>query len=69
MVKEVVWKRMGENVGWVYLVDEEGGGSSARRRTTGPYLSSLYLAQPLTKRRIKITPRSELSTSWHGDDD
>ena len=27
MVKEIVWKRMGQNVGWVYLVDEEGGGS------------------------------------------
>jgi hypothetical protein len=68
MVKEVVWKRMGENVGWLYLVDEEGGGS-ASRLTRGPYLSSANLAQPLTKRRTKMTPRSEFLTAWLGDDD
>lgn len=68
MVKEVVWKRMGENVGWVHLVDEEGG-ASARRRTAGPYLSPPYVAQPLTKRRTKMTPRSEFLTAWLGDDD
>jgi len=68
MVKEVVWKCMGEKVGWVYMVDEEGGGS-ARRLTRGPYLSPSYIAQPLTKRRIKMTPRTEFLSVWIGDDD
>ena len=68
MAKEVVWKRMGENVGWVYLVDEDGG-ASARRLITGPYLSSSHIAQPLTKRRTKMTPRSEFLSGWLGDDD
>ena len=67
MVKEVVWKRMGENVGWVYLVDE--GGGSASRLTRGPHLSSSHLAQPLTKRRTKMTPNSEFLSAWLGDDD
>lgn len=68
MVKEVVWKQMGENVGWVYLVDEEGGGST-RRLTRAPRLSLSRLAQPLTKRRTKMTPRSEFLSAWLGDDD
>lgn len=68
MVKEVVWKRMGENVGWVYLADEEGGGS-ANCLTRGPHLSSSHLAQPLTKRRTKMTPSSEFLSAWLGDDD
>jgi hypothetical protein len=68
MVREVVWKRMGENVGWVYWVDEEGGGS-ARYLTRGPHLFLSHLAQPLTKRRTKMTPRSEFLSAWLGDDD
>ena len=68
MVKDVVWKRMGENVGWVYLVDEEGGGSASRLKR-GPHLSSSHLAQPLTKRRTKMTPNSEFLSAWLLDDD
>jgi hypothetical protein len=67
MAKDVVWKRM-ENVGWVYLVDEESG-ESIRCPTAGPYLLSPHLAQLLTRRRTKMTPRSEFLSAWLGDDD